>query len=331
MPQDGIDNAPPSPLEFQVMVQKRVRIAVVGAGAVGGYFGAKMAHSGQEVAFIARGEHLEAMRRDGLKVKSGAGDLHIRSRFTADPGEVGAVDLVLFSVKSYSTEEAAERLAPLLGEKTTILSLQNGVDNPDKIARLWGRNRTLAGVVYIGARVSSPGVIEHSGGGRIVMGELDGGVGEATEAVREMLSGAQIPCSISTEIRKVMWGKLAWNAPFCAIACLTRATTKEIVESESLRKLAVDGMAEVIEAAKSQGFELAPTIVEETLNLSRDLGHFKPSMLQDLEAGKPLEYEAFNGVVVDALRPAGKAAPINQLSYGALKFLDGKIRGGGVA
>ena len=313
------------------MAEKQVRIAVVGAGAVGGYFGAKLAHSGQEVAFIARGEHLEAMRRDGLKVRSGSGDLRIRSRFTADPTEAGAVDLVLFSVKSYSTEEAAAKLGPLLGERTRILSLQNGVDNPDKIARLWGRNRTLAGVVYIGARVSSPGLIEHSGGGRIVMGELDGGVGAATETVREILSAAQIPCAISTEIRKVMWGKLTWNAPFCAIACLTRTTTKEIVESESLRKLAVDGMAEVIEAAKSQGFELAPTIVEETLNLSRDLGHFKPSMLQDLEAGKPLEYEAFNGVVVEALRRAGKAAPVNQVFYGALRFLDCKIRGGGVA
>lgn len=300
----------------------------MGAGAVGGYFGAKLAKAGHEVTFIARGEHLKAMCSDGLRVKSAEGDLHIRSRFASDPGEIGPVDLILFAVKSYSTEEVAEQLAPLMEEKTRILSLQNGVDNPDKIARHWGKERTLAGVVYIGARISSPGTIEHSVGGRIVMGELEGGIHEETRGVHELLSGAKIPCAISTEIRRVMWGKLVWNAPFCAIACLARATTKEIVESDSLRKLAVDGMAEVIEAAKSLGYELAPSIVEETLNLSRGLGNFKPSMLQDLEAGKPLEYEAFNGVVLHVLQRAGKEAPVNRIFFGALKFLNQRIRKG---
>lgn len=308
-----------------------MRVAVMGAGAVGGYFGAKLAGSGHEVAFIARGEHLTAMRRDGLRVKSAQGDLHVRSRFASDPEEIGHVDLVLFCVKSYSTEEAARALAPLLQDKSLILSLQNGVDNPDKIAALWGKSRTLAGVMYIGARLLSPAFIEHSGGGRIVMGELDGGVSESTKTVEEIFSRARVPCTVSPEIRKAMWGKLVWNASFCAISCLTRATAKEIVESESLRQLAVQGMGEVIEAARSEGFELAPTIVEETLHLSRSLGDFKPSMLQDLEAGKPLEYEAFNGVVLSVLRRAGKSAPVNQIFYGALKFLDRKIRAGAAA
>lgn len=311
------------------MGKGQVRIAVMGAGAVGGYFGAKLAKAGHEVAFISRGEHLKAMRSDGLRVKSVAGDLHIRSLFSSEPGEVGPVDLILFGVKSYGTEEAAAELAPLIGEKTIILSLQNGVDNPDKIARRWGKERVLAGVVYIGARILSPGTIEHSAGGRIVMGELGGGASKETRAVHEVFSDGKIPCAISMDICRVMWGKLVWNAPFCAIACLTRATTKEILESESLRKLAVDGMAEVIEAAKSLGYELAPSIVEETLDLSRGLGDFKPSMLQDLEAGKPLEYEAFNGVVLDTLRRAGKEAPVNQIFYRVLQFLDQRIRSGG--
>jgi 2-dehydropantoate 2-reductase len=313
------------------MAATQTRIAVMGAGAVGGYFGAKLAASGHEVAFIARGEHLKAMRADGLKIKSAEGDLHIRALFTSDLEEVGAVDLVLFCVKSYGTEEAARKLAPLLQDKTVILSLQNGVDNPDKIAKLWGKGRTLAGVIYIGARILSPGVIEHSAGGRIIMGELDGTISQSTKAVQEIFAGAQVPCTVSPEIRKAMWGKLVWNAPFCAISCLARATTREIVESESLRKLAIDCMAEVIEAAKSEGFELAPTIVEETLNLSRSLGNFKPSMLQDLESGKPLEYEAFNGLVSDVLRRAGKEAPVNRIFYGALKFLDQRLRAGGAA
>ena len=122
-----------------------------------------------------------------------------------------------------------------------ILSLQNGVDNPDKIAKLWGKGRTLAGVIYIGARILSPGVIEHSAGGRIIMGELDGTISQSTKAVQENFSRAQVPCVVSPEIRKAMWGKLVWNAPLCAISCLAWATTREIVESESLHKLAIGG------------------------------------------------------------------------------------------
>lgn len=311
------------------MQADRTRIAVMGAGAVGGYFGARLAASGQDVAFIARGRHLEAMRKNGLQVKSLQGDLRIQSAFTSDPEEIGSVDFILFCVKSYDTEEASKKLAPLMGEKTIILSLQNGVHNPDKIAGLWGKSRTLAGVVYIGVRMLTPGTIDHSAGGRITLGELDGGASEGAKAIQRLFSAAQIPSVVSTEIRKAMWGKLVWNTPFCAIACLTRATVGQILESDSLSKLAIGCMEEVIEAARCQGLDLGPSIVAETMSLSRSLGDFKPSMLQDLEAGKPLEHEAFNGVVIDLLRQAGKEAPINEVFYAALKFLDRRIRGAG--
>ena len=214
----------------------------------------------------------------------------------------------------------------MIGDDTVILSLQNGVDNPAKIARLWGETRTLAGVVYIGAQLSWPGTIKHSAGGRIVFGDLNGQIHETVKAVERALSSAQIPCEISSDIRKAQWRKLLWNAPFCAISCLTRATVKEIVESDSLTKLAVDCMIEVREAAKTQGVDLELELVDETLNFSKSLGDFKPSMLQDLEAGKPLEYEAFNGIVVKLLRQAGKEAPVNQIFYGTLEYLDKKIR-----
>lgn len=321
-----IDNRRAGHYSLSAMETQKIRIAVMGAGAVGSYFGARLAAAGHDMAFIARGAHLEAMRNHGLKIKSFKGDLHIRSRFTSNPEEVGPVELVLFCVKSYDTSEAGERLAPLMNAKTIILTLQNGVDNPDKVAGPWGESRTLAGVVYIGARISGPGAIEHSAEGRIVFGALDGEVPEQADFIQQIFSAAQVPCVISTDIRKVLWGKLVWSAPFCAIACLTRATVKEILESDSLRQLAVSCMEEVREAAKSQGFDLSPALIEQTLKVSESLGDFKPSMLQDLEAGKPLEYEAFNGVVVDFLRRAGKKAPINEIFYGALKFLDKKIR-----
>lgn len=304
-----------------------MRIAIMGTGAVGGYFGAKLAATGNDVVFIARGQHLQAMRYNGLRVRSPQGDLHIRqSSFIGCPTEASPVDLVLFCVKSYDTEACVRKLGPLIGPGTMILSLQNGVDNPEKIARLWGTEKTLAGVVYLGAEVSSPGTITHSAAGRIVFGALEGKPTERLSAVQEVLSGAQIPSEISSEIGKVQWIKLLWNAPFCAIASLTRATVRDILDSESLTKLVIDCMEEVREAAKIQGFEIAAGTIEQTLAFSRSLGGFKPSMLQDLEADKPLEYEAFNGIVVNLLRHAGKQAPTNQVFYGTLKYLDERIR-----
>jgi 2-dehydropantoate 2-reductase len=207
-----------------------------------------------------------------------------------------------------------------------ILSLQNGVDNAEKIARRWGEKRTLAGVVYLGAQILEPGTIKHSAGGRIVFGAPDGSIGDATKWIERTLALAEIPCEISREIRKAQWRKLLWNAPFCAISCLTRTTVKEIIESDSLRRLAVDCMAEVRQAAHTQGIDLEPELVDETLNFSKGLGAFKPSMLQDLEAGKPLEHDAFNGIVVQLLRQAGREGPINRVFYETLDYFDKKIR-----
>ena len=304
------------------MSAQQMRIAVMGAGAVGGYFGARLAAAGQHVAFIARGSHLESMRREGLRVKSIRGDLRIRSLFAAGPEEVGPTDLILFCVKSYDTEEAAKKLEPLMGEKTIVLSLQNGVDNPEKIAKLWGADRTLAGVADIAARVPEPGVIEHSASGRIFLGPLHASGREAAGNVKAAFVGAKIPCDMSPDIQTTLWKKLAWNAPFCALSCLLRMTVGEIVASDSLRSLITSCIEEVRDAAQCHGVELPPSTAEETLGVSRfsrGLGDVKPSMLQDLEAGKPLEYEALNGIVVKLLHQAGKRAPINEIFYTALK------------
>ncbi|HEX9145158.1 MAG TPA: ketopantoate reductase family protein [Candidatus Binatia bacterium] len=304
-----------------------MRIAVMGTGAVGGYFGAKLASVGHELIFIARDSNLAALKHDGLRIDSFQGNLHIsKALFTDNPAVATAVDLVLFCVKSYDTDLAAQALTPLIGQTTRVLSLQNGVDNASRIAQIWGATQVLAGVVYIGAQLVQPATIKHSSGGKIVLGELDGGVHEPTRTIERALSAASIPCEITVEIAKAQWRKLLWNAPFCAISCLTRATAREIVESSSLRKLAIDCMLEVIAAAKTQALDLAPEWVDETLKFSESLGDFKPSMLQDLEAGKPLEFEAFNGVVVKLLRKAGQEAPTNQVFYGALSYIDKRIR-----
>jgi len=234
--------------------------------------------------------------------------------------------LVLFCVKSYDTTEAAAALAPMISKQTAILSLQNGIDNPDKIAGFWGTERTLAGVVYIGAQVSAPGVIQHSSGGKIVLGPISGHPADTAHKVEQRLSRAAIPCAISAAIEQVQWAKLLWNAPFCAISCLTRSTVREIVESEALTNLALDCMKEVQAAARTRGIDLKTELFDQTLVFSRGLGDFKTSMRQDLEAGKPLEYDALNGFVMRLLERAGEQAPINRVFHGTLSFLDNKLR-----
>lgn len=304
-----------------------MRIAVMGSGAVGGYFGAKLVAAGHEVAFVARGRHLQALGANGLQVTSPNGDLLITSaQFTDDPAIIGAVDLILFCVKSYDTEAAAEQLKPLVAARTRILSLQNGVDNPDKLARVFNPGQILPAVVYVGAQLTAPGVVSHSNGGRIIFGEIDGGIGESSKMLRQTLSEAGIPCEISAAIHKIQWTKLLWNAPFCAIGCLARANVKQIVASESLSALALNCMTEVQAAARARGIELRREQFDEIMTFSRGLGEFKPSMLQDLEAGKPLEYQAFNGIVLQTLRQAGAPAPINQAFFAMLSFVDQTLR-----
>jgi 2-dehydropantoate 2-reductase len=304
-----------------------MRIAVMGTGAVGGYFGAKLAAAGDDVVFITRPRHLPALRRYGLRIESPNGDLYVRNGFFTDsPADAGAVDLVLFCVKSYDTTEAAAALAPMITKSTTILSLQNGIDNPGKIAGFWGTERILAGVVYIGAELSAPGVIQHSSGGKIVLGPISGHAAETAQSVEQTLSRAAIPCAISSAIEQVQWAKLLWNAPFCAVSCLTRSTVREIVESEALTNLVRDCMEEVRAAARTRGIDLKTELFDQTLAFSGGLGDFKPSMLQDLEAGKPLEYDALNGLVMRLLDQAGEQAPINKVFHNTLSFLDKKLR-----
>ena len=303
-----------------------MRVAVMGAGAVGGYFGARLAASDIDVTFIARGEHLKAMRENGLRIKSIQGDLEIFANFASGSDQIIPVDLVLFAVKSQDTEAAARSLAPFMGQKTAILSLQNGVDNTDKIARLWGGDRSLAGVAYIAARVFAPGIIEHSGGGRIILGALHAGGQENARNAHSILTRAKISCDISSDIRADLWKKLAWNAPFCALSCLLHMTVGDISGSPSLEAVIRGCIEEVREAARCVGVDLASSTAQEALSFSTTLRNFKPSMLQDREAGKSLEHEALNGIVVKILQQSGKRAPINEILYGALRYIDQDLR-----
>lgn len=303
-----------------------MKIAVIGAGAVGGYFGAMLAKSANDVYFVARGEHLRAIREKGLRIKSYKGDFGLEVKAGDSPAEFGAADLVLVCVKSYDTSSAIELMRPLVSESAGIISLQNGVENEDLLSMAFGPEKVLGGVAYIGSKVAEPGAIQHSAGGKISIGELDGRQTRRLNQLQEVFTRAGIPCDVSADIRKELWAKLLWNAAFCAIAAFTRETCKNIIDFPPTRKLAVEIMEEVCAVARSKGIEIGEKEIGAALDLSERLGQFKPSLLQDLEAGKRLEYDAFNGAVLRMAAQASVQVPLNSAFNACLELIDSKRR-----
>ena len=298
-----------------------MKVAVVGVGAVGGYFGGLLAKGGADVTFIARGKCLEALRARGLTVKSGKGDFSIRIRATDDPAEVGPVNLVLFCVKSYDTESAIRQALPMVGQETIVLSLQNGIDNEEKISSFIGMGKVLAGVAYIGASVQEPGVVLHQEGGKIVFGELDDGPSERVIRLKAFFDRYGLPAEGSPDMKKILWAKLAWNAPFNAINTLVGGPVKTIIENSHTFELARRVTEEVVTVANASGVHLAfAEVWERNIKFSKSYD-VKTSMLQDLEAGKRLEYEALNGVIIKKAAELDLPTPYSLALYALLSGL----------
>jgi len=300
-----------------------VKIAVMGAGAVGGYFGALLHRGGLDVTLIARGRHLEAIKAHGLRIKSTQGDLTVPAKAVGDPRAVGPVDLILFCVKSYDTESAARQCLPIVQESTAILCLQNGVDNEEKIAMVAGGEKVLGGVAYIGAGVSEPGVVVHTAEGRIVFGEMRGGVSERVRCLEQIFRDAGFPAEVSSNIQAILWGKLCWNAAFNALNTLVGGDVRVLVERPETRTLARQAMEEVRAVANANNVPLSADLAERLLTWTDTAaGAMKTSTRQDLEAGKRLEVEALNGAVVRKGEAAGVPTPFNFALYALLKAID---------
>ncbi|MDE2060577.1 MAG: 2-dehydropantoate 2-reductase, partial [candidate division NC10 bacterium] len=280
-----------------------------------------LAKGGVDVTFIARGERLKALRAKGLTVKSWKGDFSVRVSATDEPAEVGSVNLVLFCVKSYDTESAIRQAFPMIGQQTDVLSLQNGIDNEEKIASLIGKEKVIAGVAYIGASAPEPGVVLHQESGKIVFGELDGGVSERVVRLKAFFDRYGLSAEGSPDMKKVLWAKLAWNAPFNAVNTLVGGPVKAIIENPHTLELARRVTEEVVTLANASGVSLA---FEEVWarNIRFSQGYdVKTSMLQDHEAGKPLEYEALNGVIIKKAAEHSLQAPYNFTLYALLSAL----------
>jgi 2-dehydropantoate 2-reductase len=298
-----------------------MRIAVFGAGGIGGYFGGRLALAGAEVHLIARGAHLSALQEKGLRVRSIAGDFQVQLPATDDPRSIGPCDFVLFCVKSYDTEKAAARLHPLLDRETAVVSLQNGVDNEEKIARAIGWPHVMGGAAYIFATVAEPGVIEHTAGpGRIAFGEMDGTRSERAERLLALCQEAGIPAEIREDIQVVLWEKFAFICAQAGLTATTRLPTGELREIPETLEMFREVVEEVASVGRAEGVPLPEDLVDRTVATfqSLDPGAFS-SLHHDLTHGRRMELEALHGTVVRLARKHGIAVPMCEAIYAILK------------
>jgi 2-dehydropantoate 2-reductase len=299
-----------------------MKIAVIGSGGVGGYFGGRLAAAGEDVTFVARGAHLQAIQQKGLKVLSPLGDLHLRSvRCTEDTGSIGPVDVVLIAVKLWSTEEAARSAQPLMGPDTAAVSFQNGVVAVETLSATLGKDHVLGGVANISALIEEPGVIRHNGTMAILtVGELDGRPSKRTAAFVEACNKAGIQARLSENIQKSIWEKYVGLVAMSAMTALTRLPIGPIREDADTRALLRQIMAEVIEVAKARGIALDADLLEK---VARHTDNLPPAMVSsmcgDLRRGNRLELPWLSGTVARLGKELGVATPANQFVYAALK------------
>ncbi len=300
-----------------------MKIAIIGAGGVGGYFGARLAAAGEDVTFIARGAHLEAMRRNGLRLLSALGDLTLEQvKAESDPSRVGAVDVVLVAVKLWNTEDAMQIARPLLGPATAVVSFQNGVEAIDIATRHFGKPHVMGGVAHIAAVIDSPGVIRNSGTlARLTFGELDGVASPRGTALLEACRRAGIDASLSDHIERAIWEKFVFIAGLSGMTSLTRMPTGPVRSDPVTREMLRDVMAEVAAVARARGIDLAPDIVDAQMQFIDTLPPgMVASMLGDLTRGKRLEVEWLSGAVVRLGMEAKVPTPLNRAIYAALKL-----------
>jgi 2-dehydropantoate 2-reductase len=298
-----------------------MHILVMGAGGVGGFFGAKLWKSGESVTLVARGEHLAAIRRDGLRIRSASeGEYVVRPEAVAEPKGLPPADVVLFCVKSFDTERAAEQLRPVVGPETAVLSLQNGIDNEDKIDAILGAGHALGGVAQVFAVIERPGVIAHHFAGRIIFGELDGRRSARAERLLGALERAGIAVELTTRVRRALWEKYLF---ICAVAGMTAVTRSPIgvirdtPEAWAMFRRILEEMAALAAAADAG---LPGDVVEQIMKLAGAIAPGNHSSLyQDLSQGKRLELEALHGHAVRLGERLGVRLPTVFAVYAALK------------
>jgi 2-dehydropantoate 2-reductase len=299
--------------------------AILGSGAVGGYYGAKLARAGHDVTFIARGAHLQAIRERGLEIRSPlVGDFTVRARAEEDTSRVGAVDVVVVAVKAYDNATALPMIVPMLGPQTTVLTVQNGVDSVSEVAAIVGESRVVGGTTYIATALSAPGLIEQTGTHRrIVFGEVFGDLPRRSDRVRqihEALAGADIQAEAVEDGRVPIWEKFIFLVSLAGFTGAARLPIGPLWRDPLIKERFLDGCREIERLARAEGVPVAAGVID---NISRYVdgipGSMRSSLLIDLSMGKRIEVEALQGSVVRRAARADVPVPIMSTLYAVLK------------
>lgn len=308
-----------------------MKIAVFGAGAVGGYYGGRLAQAGENVHFIARGEHLRAMQAGGLRVESIKGDFSLQPvQATDDPAAIGPVDIVLVGVKAWQAPQAARSMQPLLGPETGVIYLGNGVEAPDQLARVLGKQHVLGGLTRISAALAGPGLVRHVGiEPYIAFGELEGGPSPRVEALRQAFERAQgVTASVPDDIQAAMWDKFVFIAAISGVGAITRAPAGVMRSLSETRALLEAALAEVVAVAHARQVNLPDNTVAKTMAFIDGMAPgVTASMQRDVMEGRPSELAAQSGAVARLGQAAGVLTPIHSFIYAALLPQELKARG----
>jgi 2-dehydropantoate 2-reductase len=317
-----------------------MKFLIAGAGAIGGYIGARMAQAGQDVTLYARGPHLRAMQERGLRVIGEEGEFEVHPRIVGDLAEAGPMDVIFLGVKANGLTLLAPQVQPLIGENTTVVSTQNGVpwwyfqtnageltglhlervDPGGAIAAAIPAKNMVASIAYFATELVEPGVIHHTEGNRLSLGEPDGTRSDRCKAISEALIKAGIRCPVTQKIRTEIWVKILGNVAFNPISALTRATLSQMARDPEVRHVVRSIMLEVEAVALKMGIEM-PISVDQRIAGAEKVGEHKTSMLQDLESGRPMELEAVVGAVVELGERLGVPMHYTRTVYACTRLL----------
>jgi 2-dehydropantoate 2-reductase len=307
-----------------------MKIAIFGSGGVGGYFGGRLAATGVDVTFLARGAHLDAMRTRGLRIDSPKGDVHLpQVKAESDPAAIGPAEIVFFAVKLYDTERALELLPPLIGPETVVIPLQNGVDSVAAVTRAVGAPHTAGGTCYVSAVIAEPGVIRHTAMDHLIFGELDGTRTARLEWLLEACRSAGFQSTLSTDIILDIWAKFVRLSVFSGMTAVTRSPLGVLRDDPELFAMLKDAVTEAMAVARAKGIAMPQSTVEDVATAYRALpAQTKSSMLEDLERGRRLELPWLSGAVVRIGRETGVETPTHRFINTVLKpHVNGSLGG----
>jgi 2-dehydropantoate 2-reductase len=298
------------------------QITVVGAGAVGGFFGARLAQAHPHVSFLLRPSTAEVIKRNGLTIRSTSlGTFTVHPRVTSDPKELSFPDLIILGVKAYDLDEACRQIEPVVGDETTILTLQNGVTSEDEIIQRFGRERVLGGVAFIYSKILEPGVIEHYTRGTVMVGELMGNDTPRLQHLVDLFQKAGVPCQVSEDIRKTKWDKMCWNCVFNPLTVLINDRVSEALDRPEMKSVISTIVSEVSAVAMAHRLPLDDDIADKVIRWSQEIRDIHTSMYDDWKAGRPTEIDYLNGYIAKKGKEFGIPTPLNEALTAIVKVI----------